>query len=94
VRRTDAHRELADLKSRPGKDILVFGSHVLWNDLLSAGLVDELQMMVGPVVLGAGTAAFTAAPPASAPLALLETRRWEGSDNVLLRYTVGRRAAP
>jgi dihydrofolate reductase len=89
LRRAEAHREVADLKSRPGKDILVFGSHVLWNDLVVAGLVDELQMMVGPVVLGAGTPAFTAA--AATSLALLDTRRWEGSDNVLLRYAVGRR---
>jgi dihydrofolate reductase len=91
VRRAEAHRELADLKRAPGKDILVFGSHVLWNDLLAAGLVDELQLMVGNVVLGAGSPAFIGAPASSRPpLTLLETRRWEGSENVLLRYGVGR----
>jgi dihydrofolate reductase len=84
VRSADAHREIADLKRRPGKDILVFGSHLLWNDLLAADLVDELALMVGNVILGAGTPAFTAAP--KAPLSLLDTRRWEGSSNVLLRY--------
>lgn len=86
VRRADAHRAIADLKDRAGKGILVFGSHVLWNHLLAAGLVDELQMMVGSVIFGAGTPAFTSAP--SAQLTLLETRRWEGSQNVLLRYSV------
>jgi dihydrofolate reductase len=87
VSRADAHREIAELKRRPGKDILVFGSHILWNDLLAAGLVDELALMVGNVILGAGTPAFTAAP--KAPLTLLDTRRWEGSSNVLLRYAPG-----
>jgi dihydrofolate reductase len=84
VRRADAHREIAELKRRPGKEILVFGSHLLWNDLLAAGLVDELALMVGNVILGAGTPAFTAPP--KVPLTLLDTRRGEGSSNVLLRY--------
>jgi dihydrofolate reductase len=85
VRRADAHREIAELKRRPGKEILVFGSHLLWNDLLAAGLVDELALMVGNVILGAGTPAFTAPP--KAPLTLVDIRRGEGSSNVLLRYT-------
>ena len=84
VRRADAHREIATLKKGPGRDILIFGSHVLWNDLLAAGLVDELHLMVGPVVLGGGTTAFL--QPVAAPLRLLATRRWEGSNNTLLIY--------
>jgi dihydrofolate reductase len=88
VRRADAHSEIAKLRRLPGRDILVFGSHILWNDLLAAGLVDELHLMVGNVILGAGTPAFTAPP--KVPLTLLETRRWEGSQNVLLRYAASR----
>jgi dihydrofolate reductase len=84
VRRAAAHREIAALKNGPGRDILVFGSHVLWNDLLAAGLVDELHLMVGAVVLGGGTPAFI--QPLTSPLRLLGTRTSEGSSNTLLTY--------
>ena len=39
-----------DLKARPGGDIGVHGSISLAQSLLAAGLVDELQLVVGPVV--------------------------------------------
>jgi len=90
VRRADAHEQIADLKQGSGKDILVFGSRTLWNDLLTAGLVDELHLMVGSVVLGGGTPAFET-PPAT-PLRLLDTRTWDGSDNVLVRYAIAERS--
>jgi RibD C-terminal domain len=48
----DAHQAVAELKDRPGKEILMFGSWTLWNDLLVAGLIDELRLMVGAAVLG------------------------------------------
>jgi dihydrofolate reductase len=82
VRRGDAHAAIAELKRGDGGDILVFGSRTLWNDLLAAGLVDELHLMVGPVVLGDGTPAFGAPQE----LRLLGTRTFDGSRNVLLRY--------
>lgn len=86
VRRADAHRTVADLKARPGREILMFGSRTLWNDLLVARLVDELYLMVGATVLGGGTPAFGTGPVP--PLRLADTRRRDGSDNVLLRYEV------
>lgn len=87
VRRAQAHQAIDALKRLPGKDLLVFGSRTLWNDLLAAGLVDELHLMVGSVVLGAGTPAFVQPPPR--PLRLIESRTWEGSGNVLVRYALG-----
>jgi dihydrofolate reductase len=39
-----------DLKARPGADIGVHGSITLARSLLAAGLVDELQLAVGPVL--------------------------------------------
>lgn len=88
VRRADAHAAIAELKrgEESEGDIVIWASHILWNDLLAAGLVDELHLMVGPVVLGAGVPAFEGEPPA---LRLIDTRTWEGSSNVLVRYAVG-----
>ena len=86
VRRAAAHRTVAELKDQPGKDLLVFGSRTLWNDLLVAGLVDELHLILGASVLGGGTPAFGAGPVP--PLRLVDTRRRDGSDNLLLRYEV------
>jgi dihydrofolate reductase len=56
--------------------------------LLANDLVDELHLMIGPVVLGAGTPLFDSQPKAS--LRLIETRTWDGSGNVLVRYEVHR----
>jgi dihydrofolate reductase len=86
VRRSDAHKQVAELKEGTGGDILVFGSRTLWNDLLAAGLVDELHLMVGAVVVGDGIPAFDSGTTTS--LQLIDTRRWDGSENFLLRYAV------
>lgn len=67
--------------------VVVFGSHVLWNALLPYGLVDELHLMVGPGIVGAGgVPAFEGAAPAR--FRLLDVHRPEGSDLVRLRYAV------
>lgn len=49
---------LKDIKQQPGKPIAVFGSSDLGVSLLAEGLLDEVRVMVNPVVLGEGTALF------------------------------------
>jgi len=89
LHRADSHEQISELKRQSGKDILMFGSRTLWSDLLANDLVDELHLMVTPVVIGAGTPIFDGQPPAS--LRLIDTRTWDSSGNVLVRYAVSRR---
>ena len=86
VKRADAHKQIAELKRQPGRKILVFGSRILWSDLLANGLVDKLHLMIGGRVKGGGTPMFDGEAPVS--LELLETRTWDGSANVMVRYGV------
>lgn len=84
LRRQDAISGLAKAKAASDKDLLVFGSRTLWNSLLAAGIVDELHLMIGNVVIGGGEPAFTGAVPGT--LNLVAERRFAGSQNVLLQY--------
>jgi dihydrofolate reductase len=49
---------VAELKRQPGKDITIVGSGALVRSLLGEGLLDELWLMVHPVVLGGGKRLF------------------------------------
>jgi len=88
IGRANAHEQIAELKRQTGGDILIFGSRTLWNDLLDNDLVDELHLMVTPVLVGAGTPLFDGQKPVS--LRLLDTLTWDGSGNVLARYGIRR----
>jgi dihydrofolate reductase len=54
----DVVAELNKLKQQPGKDISIVGSGTLTRSLIEADLVDELQLMLCPVVLGVGKRLF------------------------------------
>jgi len=45
---------VADLKTRPGKDIWLFGGGILFRTLLEARLVDTVEVGVIPRLLGSG----------------------------------------
>ena len=51
--------EIAQLKAQPGKNITVGGSPTLVRSLLQDGLLDELKLMIHPVILGKGKRLFT-----------------------------------
>lgn len=54
----DVVAAVRELKSRPGRELQVHGSHGLVQTLLRAGLVDEFNVWTFPVVLGEGKRLF------------------------------------
>jgi dihydrofolate reductase len=76
--------ELRRLKREPGGDMVILGSPRLTESLIRLRLIDELRIMVNPVVLGAGNSLFRSAEE-RIRLKLLRTRAFN-SGNVLLYY--------
>ncbi|MEU4830184.1 dihydrofolate reductase family protein [Streptosporangium sp. NPDC023615] len=54
----EAAARIRELRGRDGGDLVVMGSPTLVRFLLSEGLVDELRLMVMPVLLGGGKTIF------------------------------------
>jgi len=86
VPRAEAHDRIAELRRDGTDDLVTFGSVTLVNDLLAAGLVDELQFLVGAGVLPDGVPAFSLRPAQA--LHLVEARRMPGTNTALLRYSL------
>ena len=78
----DVAAEVAALKARPGGDLLMYGSGVLGRFLLERGLVDQLNLLVYPLVVGSGKRLFG---EGALQLQLSESRPL-GSGVVLLQY--------
>ena len=70
----DVAREVSRLKQELGGDILVYGSGELVKTLMEHDLVDELVLMVFPVVLGTGKRLFQDGVDRTA-LELVETKQ-------------------
>jgi dihydrofolate reductase len=51
--------EIRRLKQQPGKDIAIFGSGTIVSQLTEAGLIDEYQIVVNPIIIGEGIPEFT-----------------------------------
>jgi dihydrofolate reductase len=56
--RGDIAEAVAALKAEDGMDLHVIGSPVLVQSLIERGLVDELQLMIDPLVVGGGKRLF------------------------------------
>jgi dihydrofolate reductase len=82
---TDVDAELRRLKEQPGKNIQIIGSARLTSYLIEARLLDELRVMVSPVLLGAGIPAFPVA--GMTELNLVQSRQF-GNGNMLLSYRI------
>ena len=50
--------EIERLKQEPGRDMVVYGSASLVQELTNLGLIDEYQVLVHPVILGGGKPLF------------------------------------
>jgi dihydrofolate reductase len=89
----DAGRVVADLRTRPGKDIALFGGGELFRSLLAAGLVDGVSVSLVPVLLGGGIPLLPP-PAARAALRLRRHRIYEKTGTVGLWYDIERRDLP
>ena len=54
----DVAEGITGLQRQPGKDITIIGSPTLVRSLLAEGLLDELRLLVHPVVVGGGKRLF------------------------------------
>src|SRR6266516_2713596 len=58
----DVSKELTRLKEQPGGNLNITGSGTLVRSLLREGLLDELHLLVHPIVVGAGKRLFDDGP--------------------------------
>jgi len=80
----DLAEEIARLKAQPGKTITVTGSPTLVRSLLQQDLLDELTLMIHPVVAGKGKRLF----PGASDLKRMQltSHKITGSGVALLTY--------
>ena len=72
------------LKSEPGPGIAILGSGSIVSQLAGAGLIDEYQIVVNPIVLGKGRTLFEGVQE-KIGLKLVKSRAF-GNGNVVLYY--------
>src|SRR3954468_23239273 len=82
VLRGDVIEEVTKLKDRYERDVVVHGSPQLAQTLIEHGLVDELRLMVYPVIVGAGKRLF-ADTPRKQNLQLVEAKTFNDGVHLL-----------
>lgn len=80
----EAVERIEAVKTAPGGELLVIGSAHLTANFAAAGVLDELRIMVCPIVLGSGRSLFEGLKDRIS-LTLLRFRQFD-SGNVLLTY--------
>lgn len=78
------NEEILKLKQQPGKNMMIFGSGTIVEQLTKLGLIDEYQLMVNPVILGKGKPLFENITD-KINLKLVKTKTFK-SGIVLLQY--------
>lgn len=80
----DIAAEMRRIKETSEADMTILGSGSIVSQLSQAGLIDEYQIIINPVVLGQGKSMFETVQK---PLNLIQTKtRTFGNGNVLLCY--------
>jgi dihydrofolate reductase len=85
--RPDAMEYIRQMKTLPGKNIVVWGSLSLVQDIIAAGLTDEFRIQLCPLLLCEGRSLFSP-DKAAMPLHLVEQRAYE-TGVVFLNYHYG-----
>jgi dihydrofolate reductase len=85
ITREDPREAIKRLRGQEGKNTVVWGSLMLVHSLAEAGLVDEYQLWLLPVVLGGGGRPLFAEGVGSMAMKLLEAKTTERGAT-LLRY--------
>ena len=80
----DIAAAIRKMKKEPGPDMAILGSGSIVSQLAEQGLIDELQIVINPIVLGNGRKLFDGVGE-TFTLTLLKTRAF-GNGNVLLCY--------
>ncbi len=80
------------ITQEPGRDIVIYGSATLVSALMKAGLIDEYQLVVYPVVLGKGRPEFKNLTQRY-PLSLIDVKQFK-SGAVKLVYQPLREVKP
>jgi dihydrofolate reductase len=80
--------EITRLKQQPGKDIAIFGSGTIVSQLTEAGFIDEYQIVVNPLIIGAGIPEFTGITH-NVKLKLMDSKTFKNGV-VLLKYEPAR----
>jgi len=85
--RTDAIETTRALRNAEGKDVWLFGGGLLFRTLLTAVLVDAVEVTIAPVLLGSGIPLLPA-PSTGARLVLESHRTYASTGLVRLNYRV------
>jgi dihydrofolate reductase len=80
----DPATEVRKMKGEPGPDMVVLGSGTIVSQLAGAGLIDDLQIVVVPVILGKGRTLFEGVEK-TIGLERVKSRNF-GNGNVVLWY--------
>ncbi len=81
-----AHERIAELKAQPGSQLLLATGPALFQTCLEHNLVDEIEVLINPIIAGQGEPALGVST-AARTLRLLETRALEGGP-IVARYAV------